>query len=70
MRTFIYQLALDSQSDPAAPQELRGFAIIHNPVAAVSGRTLHRFNRARDRALSDVELSSYLRHLTRARLQQ
>jgi integrase len=58
-----YALALASQSDPAAPQALRGFGIEHNPVAAVSTRGLARFNRRRTRVLSDDELAGYLRGL-------
>jgi integrase len=58
-----YELALASQSDPAAPEEFRAFEISYNPVATVSTRGLRQFNRRRTRALDAHELGSYLSRL-------
>jgi integrase len=56
-----YELAIASKSDPTAPQSLRSFGIKNNPLASIRG--LSKFNRTRERTLTDDELAGYLRGL-------
>jgi integrase len=56
-----YELALASKTDPTVPQELRTFGVTVNPLASIKG--LSRFNRARERNLTDEELAAYLHAL-------
>ncbi len=56
-----YALALRAESDPAAPSALIGFDIQNNPVADTAA--LSRFNKPRDRALSEVELKAFWKRL-------
>jgi integrase len=56
-----YELALASRTDPTVPQSLRTFGVTSNPPASIKG--LARFNRTRERNLTDSELAAYLRAL-------
>ena len=56
-----YQLALESKTNPAAPLTLRTYGIQVNPIASIGA--LSQFNRARDRALSSLELGALLRRI-------
>jgi hypothetical protein len=56
-----YALAIRSKTDPAAPQAMRAFGIIANPLASTAA--LSQFNRTRRRHLNAVELAVFLRRL-------
>ena len=56
-----YALGLRAGTDPTVPRTLVAFQITSNPVANVGA--LAQFNRARDRALSEMELAIFWRYL-------
>ena len=56
-----YALGLRAGTDPTVPRTLVAFQITSNPVANVGA--LAQFNRARDRALSEMELTIFWRYL-------
>lgn len=60
-----YALALRAESDPAAPSSMIGFNIDTNPIADTDTVSLRKFNRARDRALSEPELRAFWKRLQR-----
>jgi len=63
MRSYMraaFETALRAGSDPTVPQALHGFNIDSNPVAAVPARALTKFNRARERTLSEPELRAFM----------
>jgi integrase len=56
-----YQLAVESRTDPSAPQTLRAYGVTLNPVASIGA--LSKYSRARDRVLSAPELAAFLKRL-------
>lgn len=60
-----FALAEGARLDPEAPAAMLGFGVKHNPVAATPARSLARYNRARDRVLTDGELGYYMLALER-----
>jgi integrase len=56
-----YQLAIGSKTDPEAPLVLRTFGITMNPFASIGA--MSRYNRARDRVLSAIELGKFLQRI-------
>ncbi len=56
-----YALGLRAESDPTVPQALVAFQITSNPVADVGA--MAQFNRVRNRALSEAELTIFWRYL-------
>lgn len=56
-----FELALRSKTDPAAPQTLRTFGIVVNPVSSIAA--LAEFNVARERVLTAPELGAFLRRV-------
>jgi integrase len=54
-------LALQSKTNPDAPQALRNFGIRVNPIASISA--LSKYNRPRERVLSVEELSRFFKRL-------
>ncbi|MHB1609655.1 MAG: tyrosine-type recombinase/integrase [Acidiferrobacter thiooxydans] len=56
-----YALGLRASTDATVPQALVAFQITSNPVADVGALT--QFNRVRNRALSEVELTTFLHFL-------
>ena len=56
-----YQLAVESRTDPSAPQTLRAYGVTVNPVASIGA--LSKYSRARDRVLSAPELAALLKRL-------
>ena len=56
-----YGLALQSKTNPDAPQALRNFGVRVNPIASISA--LSKYNRPRERVLSVEELSRFLKRL-------
>ncbi len=63
MRSYMraaFETALRAGSDPTVPQALHGFNIGSNPVAAVPARALTKFNRVRERTLSEPELCAFM----------
>ena len=56
-----YGLALQSKTNPDAPQALRNFGVRVNPIASISA--LSKYNRPRERVLSAEELSRFLKRL-------
>jgi integrase len=64
VRSFLraaYALAIRSKIDPAAPQAMRTFGIVVNPLASTAA--LSQFNRTRKRHLNALELGAFLRRL-------
>lgn len=58
-----YRAALQAEGDPTIPTDLHGFELTSNPVALVAAKGLSKFNRARERVLSETELRAFLRAL-------
>ncbi len=58
-----YALALGADLDPATPSAFIGFQLESNPVAAVEAKSLRKFNRVKDRTLSQDELFAYWKRL-------
>ncbi|MGH8169901.1 MAG: tyrosine-type recombinase/integrase [Steroidobacteraceae bacterium] len=56
-----YQLAVESRTDPSAPQTLRAYGVTVNPIASIGA--LSKYSRARDRVLSAPELAAFLKRL-------
>ncbi|MHB8478011.1 MAG: tyrosine-type recombinase/integrase [Steroidobacteraceae bacterium] len=66
VRSFLraaYALAIRSKIDPAAPQAMRTFGIVVNPLASTAA--LSQFNRTRKRHLNALELGAFLKRLDR-----
>jgi integrase len=64
LRSFLraaYALAIRSKIDPAAPQAMRTFGIVVNPLASTAA--LSQFNRTRKRHLNALELGAFLKRL-------
>lgn len=64
VRSFLraaYALAIRSKIDPAAPQAMRTFGIVVNPLASTAA--LSQFNRTRKRHLNALELGAFLKRL-------
>ena len=64
VRSYIraaYALALRAESDPTASRDLVNFQIISNPVADIPA--MSQFSRARERALSPIELAEFWRSI-------
>jgi integrase len=64
VRSFLraaYALAIRSKIDPAAPQAMRTFGIVVNPLASTAA--LSQFNRTRKRHLNALELGALLKRL-------
>jgi len=58
-----YRAALQAEGDPTIPAGLHGFDLDRNPVALVAAKGLAKFNRARERVLSETELKAFLHAL-------
>lgn len=58
-----YRAALQAEGDPTIPSALHGFDLDKNPVALVAAKGLAKFNRARERVLTEAELKAFLRAL-------
>ena len=56
-----YSMAIDSALDPTLHNDVRAMGIKTNPAAAIPTKSLAKFNRARERALSANELRHYWR---------
>jgi integrase len=66
LRSFLraaYALAIRSKIEPAAPQAMRTFGIVVNPLASTA--TLSQFNRTRKRHLNALELGAFRKRLDR-----
>jgi hypothetical protein len=64
VRSFLraaYALAIRSKIDPAAPQAMRTFGIVMNPLASTAA--LSQFNKTRKRHLNALELGAFLKRL-------
>lgn len=55
-----YRAALQAEGDPTIPAGLHGFDLDKNPVALVAAKGLAKFNKARERVLTEVELKAFL----------
>lgn len=60
-----YALAASAGLDPDVPAAFLAFRVKHNPVAATPARSLAKYNRARDRVLTDGELGYFALQLER-----
>ncbi|AXM97691.1 tyrosine-type recombinase/integrase [Pseudomonas plecoglossicida] len=55
-----YRAALQAEGDPTIPAGLHGFELDKNPVALVAAKGLAKFNKARERVLTEAELKAFL----------
>jgi integrase len=59
-----FAAALDAPVNPDIPSGLRDFALIGNPAANIAAKTFRKYNRERDRHLSETELRAYLKRVS------